>query len=230
MKDTQNNERRETQLTPFTFENRAVRTAMDNGKPWFVAKDVCEAMGLDNHREAIANFPADEKGVISTDTLGGRQYLITVNEPGLYRLIFRSRKAEAEKFKTWVFNEVLPQIRSTGVYTAHGAAPWRAAGNVYSLFSDCLDMTIQRVNKLAYLLAVEPPLANADVARLLDVSDSTVTYWRKRLSAEAAREAVAELGIDARGHSANVPSRVQSLSLPRIAPEQPTEGANHESE
>jgi hypothetical protein len=113
---------------------------------------------------------------------------------------------------------------------ARGAAPRAAAGQIYSLFSDCLDMTIQRVNKPAYYLAVEPPLANADIARLLDVSDSTVTYRRKRLPAKAAREAVVGLGIDARGHSVNVPSRVQPLSLPRTAPELPAKEAGHESE
>jgi hypothetical protein len=149
-----------------------------------------------------------------------------VNEPGLYRLIFRSRKREAEKFKTWVFAEVLPQIRETGAYAGRETPPRMAAGVVYSLFSDCLDMTIQRVNKLAYYLAVEPPLSNADISRLLEVSDSTVSIWRKRLSPEAAREAIAEMGLDARGHSANVPSRVSPLRLPRAATSLPAkEGA-----
>jgi hypothetical protein len=86
-------------------------------------------------------------------------------------------------------------------------------------------MTIQRVNKLIYYLAVRPPLSNTDISRLLDVSDSTVTHWRKRLSPETAREAVAELGIDARGHSANVPHTRPPLSLPRTAPELPAEEA-----
>jgi hypothetical protein len=99
------------------------------------------------------------------------------------------------------------------------------AGRVYSLISDCLDMTIQRVNKLAYYLAVQPPLSNTDISRLLDVSDSTVTYWRKRLPPETAREAVAELCLDARGRSANIPHARPPLALPRDAPELPEKDA-----
>jgi prophage antirepressor-like protein len=228
--DTNNKiERRDDQLKPFTFGDHAVKTALVNGEPWFVAKDVCEAMGINNHREAIDDFPRNEKGVISTDTLGGRQYFITVNEPGLYRLIFRSRKREAEKFKTWVFTEVLPQIRRTGAYTPDKTE----AGNVYSLFSACPEMTIQRVNKLAYYLATRPPLANTDIAKLLDVSDATVTYWRKRLSADTARAAVETLGINALGHTANVPSRVPPFKLPSlaapVAPELPAREAESEA-
>jgi prophage antirepressor-like protein len=226
-KNTQN-ERRDDQLTPFTFGDHAVRTALVNGEPWFVAKDVCEAMGINNHREAIDDFPQNEKGVISTDTLGGRQYLLTVNEPGLYRLVFRSRKREAEKFKNWVFTEVLPQIRRTGAYTPGKPE----AASVYSLFSACPEMTIQRVNKLAYYLALRPPLANADIAKLLDVSDATVTYWRKRLSVDTARAAVETLGINALGHTATAPSRAPQIKLPPLAapgtPELPAKGAGSE--
>jgi prophage antirepressor-like protein len=225
--DTNNKtEWRDDQLTPFTFGDHAVRTALVNGGPWFVAKDVCDVLGLGNPSQTMSSFPKEDRGIISSDTSSGRRYLITVNEPGLYRLIFQSRKPEAEKFKTWVFTEVLPRIRETGAYTGRVTPSHAMAGRVYSLFSDCLDMTIQRVNKLAYYLAVEPPLSNADISRLLEVSDSTVSIWRKRLSPEAAREAVAEMGIDARGHSANVPSRIPPLRLPRTAPALPAkEGA-----
>jgi prophage antirepressor-like protein len=209
--DTNNKtERQNDRLTPFSYEDHAVRTALVNGEPWFVAKDVCDILEIQNSRDTLAKLlPENEKGVDTIYTPGGKQEMLTVNEPGLYRLIFQSRKPEAERFKTWVFGEVLPQIRRTGAYTGGGTPPRAAAGHVYSLFSGCLDMTVQRVNKLAYYLAVQPPLANTDIARLLDVSDSTVTYWRRRLSPEAARKAVAEMGIDARGHSANAPSRAR---------------------
>jgi hypothetical protein len=189
---------RQTTITPFTFENRAVRTALIDGSPWFVARDVCDALGIANPRETLRNFPENEKGVSSTDTLGGKQEMLIVNEPGLYRLIFQSRKPEAEKFKTWVFTEVLPRIRRGELSSG--------AGDIYSLFSDCRDMTIKRVNKLLYYFALQPPLANGDIAVLTGYSDSNITYLRKRVSPEAAREAVARLGINAQGHSANVPS------------------------
>jgi prophage antirepressor-like protein len=113
------NKTRERQLIPLAFQDRAVRTVLIDGVPWFIAKDVCDILGLGNPAETLRNFPVDEKGISITDTLGGKQEMLTVNEPGLYRLIFQSRKPEAEQFKTWVFNTVLPQIRQTGTFAPH---------------------------------------------------------------------------------------------------------------
>ena len=86
----------------FSFENRAVRTVLRGGEPWFVAKDVCHILEITNHRDAIAQLDEDEKGVGSSDTLGGRQELGVVNESGLYNLIFRSKKPAAKRFRKWV--------------------------------------------------------------------------------------------------------------------------------
>jgi prophage antirepressor-like protein len=111
------------QLIPLTFQDRAVRTVLIDGVPWFIAKDVCDILGLGNPAETLRNFPVDEKGISITDTLGGKQAMLTVNEPGLYRLIFQSRKPEAEQFKAWVFNTVLPQIRQAGAFTPLSPPP-----------------------------------------------------------------------------------------------------------
>ena len=110
----------ESNVTPFLFENEAlvrVVTGTD-GLPWFVAADVCRALGIRNNRDAVENLDEDEKGVANTDTPGGNQDLLTVSESGLYALIFRSRKPEAVRFRKWVTGEVLPSIRRTGSYTA----------------------------------------------------------------------------------------------------------------
>jgi prophage antirepressor-like protein len=113
--NTVKTERENDQLVPFTFENHAVRTIVVDGSPWFVAGDVCDVLGIVNARDAIADFPDTEKNtVVINDGIPGNPAKNVVNEPGLYRLIFQSRKPEAEKFKTWVFNEVLPSIRRTG--------------------------------------------------------------------------------------------------------------------
>ena len=93
---------------------RAVRG--EDGEPMFVAKDVCEALGLGNSRQALARIDDDEKGVISTDTPGGEQQMQAVNEPGLYVLVLSSRKPEAKAFKRWVTHEVLPALRRDGGY------------------------------------------------------------------------------------------------------------------
>jgi anti-repressor protein len=100
----------------FTYNDVEVRTVVSDDGPWFVAADVCAVLDIRNHRDALASLDDDEKGVATTDTPGGAQSVATVNEPGLYSLIFRSRKAEAKAFKRWVTHEVLPQIRRTGKY------------------------------------------------------------------------------------------------------------------
>lgn len=104
-------------ITPFNFGAHAVRVITRNNQPWFVANDVCQALGYTNPRKAVADhLDDDEKGVTSSDTLGGKQQLTIINESGLYALILRSRKTGARKFAKWVTSEVLPTIRKTGSY------------------------------------------------------------------------------------------------------------------
>ena len=89
--------------------------AIDN-EPWFVAKDVCDALGLSNHRSSIALLDDDERGVHTVDTPSGAQEMAIITEAGLYSLILRSRKPEAKAFKRWVTHDVLPTIRRHGAY------------------------------------------------------------------------------------------------------------------
>ena len=94
-----------------------VRTVTINGDPWFVGKDVAAALGFTNPRDAISTHVFDEdRGVESIDTLGGKQKMTVINEPGLYALVFGSRLKSAQRFKHWVTSEVLPAIRRTGGY------------------------------------------------------------------------------------------------------------------
>ena len=87
-------------------------------KPMFCLNDVCKALGLGNVTALKSRL--DEKGftTIKALTSGGNQQMIFINEPNLYRYIFQSRKAEAEQFQDWVFNEILPSIRKSGGYIA----------------------------------------------------------------------------------------------------------------
>ena len=75
--------------------------------------------------ETAGRFQLDEKGVhkMYTPTNGGTQELTFVSEPNLYRVIFRSNKEQAKQFQDWVFSEVLPQIRRTGVYEGQAPTP-----------------------------------------------------------------------------------------------------------
>ena len=88
-------------------------------EPWFVAKDVCDALGID--KTAASRLDGDEKGLRLTQTHGGEQQVLFVNEPGFYKLVMRSRKPEAKAFQRWVTHEVLPAIRRTGGYMAASA-------------------------------------------------------------------------------------------------------------
>lgn len=94
-----------------------VRTVTIDGEPWFVGKDVAEALGYSNSRDALTKHVCSEdKGVAECDTLGGKQKLGIINESGLYALIFGSKLESTQRFKHWVTSEVLPAIRKTGGY------------------------------------------------------------------------------------------------------------------
>lgn len=92
-----------------------VRVVEHEGQPWFVAKDVCECLGLDTSNLSKM-LDEDEKGTYTVRTPGGKQEMSIVSEPGLYSLVLRSRKPEAKAFKRWVTHEILPSIRNTGSY------------------------------------------------------------------------------------------------------------------
>ena len=107
------------QIVPFTNpEFGTIRTILGNDQePWFVAKDVCGALGLSNVGQAIASLDEDEKNSISIDDGNrGNPNKAIISEAGLYSLILRSRKPEAKAFKRWVTHEVLPSIRKDGGY------------------------------------------------------------------------------------------------------------------
>ena len=103
------------------FENEEfgkVRTVVIDNEPWMVGKDVADALGYANSRDAISKHVDDEdKGVAKCDTLGGKQDLQIINESGMYDLVFGSKLPTAKKFKHWVTSEVLPALRKTGSYT-----------------------------------------------------------------------------------------------------------------
>lgn len=112
----------QSQLSTFKFESNSIRTLAINNEPWFIAKDLCDAINISNYRDAIEKLDEDEKGVALTDTLGGKQEMAVVSESGMYTLILRCREAVKKgsiphRFRKWVTAEVLPQIRKTGSYS-----------------------------------------------------------------------------------------------------------------
>ena len=114
----------QNQISLHLFEEITIRTIQQGSEILFRGKDVCKALELTNHNQALSGLTeVERKGVSTSDPLGGTQETTFVTEPGLYRLIFRSRKEAAKRFQDWVYQEVLPTIRTTGSYSpGHTAA------------------------------------------------------------------------------------------------------------
>lgn len=106
------------EIQQFDFKGAALRTLTDEaGEPWFVLKDCMSILDLGNPTETVKMFDDDEFSTTEViDSIGRRQQAYIISEPGLYRLVMRSRKPEAKEFQRWVTHEVLPQIRRTGGY------------------------------------------------------------------------------------------------------------------
>lgn len=110
-------------------ENVSVRTKVIDGEPWFVAKDVCMMLGIQNSRDTLAKvLDDDEAGVAtiytrSSNGVEQNREVGIINESGLYHLIFISRKPEAKAIRRWVTGTVLPSIRRTGSYSVSNNRP-----------------------------------------------------------------------------------------------------------
>lgn len=104
-------------LVPFDFNGNSLNVIVIKNEPWFMAIDICNALGLSDTNKALLGLDDDEKRKHEQYSGLGRKQLL-VNESGLYSLVLRSRRPEAKAFKKWVTSEVLPSIRKTGSYTA----------------------------------------------------------------------------------------------------------------
>ena len=111
-------------LSIFNYNHLRVRTFLDeNNELWFLINDVCAILDYKNPHRAL-ELHCKCKGVTKryTPTKGGRQEMVYINEPNLFRLIIKCKKPEAEQFEEWVMEEVLPSIRKTGSYSASQSA------------------------------------------------------------------------------------------------------------
>ncbi|MTD33436.1 BRO-N domain-containing protein [Paludibacterium denitrificans] len=129
-----------------TASIRVIRDA--NGDPWFIAKDVCETLGLGNPTKALLALDDDEK---KTEKLSGFRgsSVNLISESGMYALIVRSNKAEAKRFRKWVTSDVLPSIRKHGAYVkgAEQLSP-EAQTEFYRIVQNQLTHALQRHDRL----------------------------------------------------------------------------------
>ena len=197
------------------FENKKfgqVRAIIRDGEPWFVAKDVCDALEIRTNTIRVILDSEDiatlKDNTIDINSGRGRKPLI-VSEPGLYNLILRSRKPEAKAFKRWVTHEVIPAIRKTGGYIMGEAQMTedelvlRAYDVVYRKLEEMQHRNALQTAKIAEL---EPKANYCDV--ILNCSSTvTVTQIAKDygLSATALNRKLAQLGIQYRQGSTWIP-------------------------
>ena len=153
----------QSQLSTFNFESKSIRTLAINNEPWFVAKDLCDTLGIKNPSQALENLDEDERSMFNigrSKVHGGGGEVNIVSESGMYTLILRCRDAVKKgsvphRFRKWVTAEVLPTIRKTGKYesktTADDRTGLRNAVNMLVskkglIYSDAYHLIHQRFN------------------------------------------------------------------------------------
>jgi prophage antirepressor-like protein len=167
------------QISVFKFKDmHPVRLQFINDEHWFCLPDVAAILDIKNTSQLSNQI--DEKGVCKTYILtsGGNQQLTFINEPNLYRVIFRSNKPEAKQFQDWVFNEVLPSIRKTGTYAANQTIdPAAALNDPVILRSTLLTYSERAINSEGKIEEMQPAveefcvgLTHAKYSHILDIS------------------------------------------------------------
>ena len=153
----------QSQLSTFKFESKSLRTLAINNEPWFVAKDLCDTLGIKNPTQALENLDEDERSMFNigrSKVHGGGGEVNIVSESGMYTLILRCRDAVKKgstphRFRKWVTSEVLPTIRKTGKYesktTADDRTGLRNAVNMLVskkglIYSDAYNLVHQYMN------------------------------------------------------------------------------------
>jgi prophage antirepressor-like protein len=159
-----------------TFEAMQVRMVIRDGDPWWVLADVCAVLQHSNSRMMAEALDADEKGVSIVDTLGGRQEMVIVSEPGLYKILMTSRKPEAKRFDRWIRHEVLPSIRKTGMYGSPSLVPPAPIQAISDLFDQKLEPVVR-----------EMAVMREDIKRVDDNVVRLVTKGRRYATADTLR-------------------------------------------
>lgn len=139
------------------FENEEfgkIRTVNIDGEPWFVAKDVCDILGVKNPTQSMQQLEDFERAMFN---IGRQGEANIISESGFYALVLRSRKPIAKSFRIWVTSEVLPSIRKIGSYTANPS-------NKMELALDDMKIVYAQINNMEDLLAEQ----NEKLDRVVD--------------------------------------------------------------
>lgn len=158
-------------LLPFDFEGKACQVVVDDqGTPWWVAKDVCEILGVQNVPQAMAAVDEDEKRTYSLYISGQNREVWTISESGLWSLVLRSNKPEAKKIKRWITSEVIPSIRKHGSYGKPSTQLQADSAmlRIMMLFTAVSDLTANDIAHITELATAKSPVTG-DYLAVVDV-------------------------------------------------------------
>ncbi len=164
-----------SELKIFDFENQEVRMQVVDNEPWFVGKDVADALGYSNARDALSRHVAieDKADVVIHDGSQNRSMKI-INESGMYALVFGSKLPEARRFKGWVTSEVLPSIRKHGAYATENVLE-QAIGNPDFMIGLLSSLKSEQEARRKAEQTIEAQRPKALVGEMLEVSQNSVS-------------------------------------------------------
>lgn len=212
-------------LTPFNFDDITVRVLERDGDPWFVLADVCRVLEIGNPSQAATRLDDDEKGIITTDTPGGPQKTIIINESGLWSLVLVSRKPQAKQFKKWITAEVIPSIRKTGGYGS--SDPMKALNDPVAMRGLLLTYTERVIEQQAQIDAMAPKvqaldriataegsLCITDAAKALQMPPRKLFDWLQRHHWIYRRHGTSWLGYSSKTQAGLLEHKVTSVAGP----------------
>lgn len=177
------------EIIPFIYGGTEVRMILDeSGNPWWVAKDVCNCLELENVTRAVSDLDKEDLTLLTVRSDKQNREMNCVNESGLYQLIFKSRKESAKRFKKWITSEVLPSIRKTGSYSLDNEITQLDDRDLVAFYSHYEVMNqnqefyieFQRVKVKAYADVNHGFLiSTGELARIMGVSASTLRVLKK---------------------------------------------------
>lgn len=156
-------------LKLFSFNSEEIRVVDENGEPWFVAKDICDILGLTNITMAVNGLDDEDKKNITIHYKSrGNPTLTVINEPGLYQLIFNSRKDKARQFKKWVINQVLPQIRQTGKFTLDKDKAPDIVNSLFSEIESIKNELNEKLDKINNIISIDEYIPRREVPEKIE--------------------------------------------------------------
>ena len=168
---------------PYTYNDQQVRVLDIDGEPWFVLADLCKVLDLSNPTMVAERVDPDALSTAEViDSMGRGQSARIVSEPGMYEVIFLSRKEEAKLFRRWVVAEVLPSIRKTGGYGNRELTPQELMARAVLAAQDTIKALEATSDAQRARLALVEPKATAFDRWLSSNVDYSVGHVAKALA------------------------------------------------